>query len=247
MRRLYNHVPNALTSLNLLFGSLSIIYAVQGELQQASYLLLLAFYFDIFDGLLARLLKVQSDIGKELDSLADVISFGLGPAAILFAMLMPALGIETIHLGSLGIKDCIVFIPFIIPIFAALRLARFNLSTGKTRNFIGMPTPANALMVLSIPLIANNHPGSFLVIWFNSPTVILVYSVVASFLMVSPLRFYSLKLKGFSWPVNKYTYFFLICVVVILVSFGYTGIFLVVAFYMVYAFILARILKNRTS
>ena len=209
MRRFYKHLPNTLTALNLLFGSLAIVYAMQGEILQAAYLLLLAFHFDIFDGLTARLLKVESELGKEMDSLADIVSFGLGPAVLLFAMLKPALEIETIKLGSMAIKDFIVFTPFLLPVFAALRLARFNLTAGKTKNFIGMPTPANALMVLSIPLIANNHPDSFLVIWFTTPTAILIYSIVASFLMVGPVPLHTLKLKGFSWSVNKFTYIFL--------------------------------------
>ncbi len=239
MKRLSKHIPNTLTSLNLFCGSLSILFAFQGEILQAAYLLLIAFHFDIFDGLSARLLKAKSELGAQLDSLADIVSFGLGPAAILFALLKPALGIDSIHLGTLEFKNYIVFAPFILPIFAALRLAKFNLDLGKSDNFAGIPTPANALMVLSIPLIANNHPDSFLVHWFNMPEVILGYSILASFLMVCPLAIYSFKLKGFSWAVNKWTFIFLIGVALILVIFGYSGLFLNVVLYIVFGAFLA--------
>jgi len=165
----------------------------------------------------------------------------LGPAAILFALLKPALGIENIHLGSLEARGYIVFAPFILPVFAALRLAKFNINLGKSDNFAGIPTPANALMVLSIPLIANNHPDSFLVHWFNMPEVILGYSVIVSFLMVCHLPIYSFKLKGFSWESNKWTFIFLAGVALILVFFGYSGLFLNVVFYIVFGAILASI------
>lgn len=247
MRRIYKHIPNTLTSLNLLCGSLSVMFAIHGDLLQSAYLLLLAFHFDIFDGLSARLLNVKSDLGKELDSLADIVSFGVGPAALLFAMLMPAMGIESVRLIHLQFKEYIVFIPFIIPVFAALRLAKFNLIAGKSDNFSGMPTPANALMVLSIPLIANNHPHSFLVHWFDNSGVIIAYALISSYLMVSPLQIYSFKLKGFKWSVNKYTFFFLAGVVVILVIFGYSGLFLNVVLYIIYGTILAFILNKKAN
>ncbi len=247
MRKLSKHIPNTLTSLNLLFGSISIMLAFNGEILQSGYFLLLAFHFDIFDGLSARLLNAKSKLGQELDSLADVISFGLGPAAILFALLKPALGIESVHFGTLPFKDYVVFIPFLLPIFAALRLAKFNLDAGKSDVFTGMPTPANALMVLSIPLIANNHPDSFLVHWFHMPNFILLYSILASFLMVSPLPIYTFKLKGFSWSENKWTFIFLACVVLVLVIFGYSGLFLNVVLYIVGGTILALLLRSRSK
>ena len=247
IKSIYKHLPNTLTSLNLFCGSLSILFAIQGELLQAAYLLLIAYHFDIFDGLAARLLKVQSEIGKELDSLADVISFGLGPAAILFGLLKPELDIDTVTLFPSDLREYLIFIPFILPVFAALRLAKFNLDVSKSSNFIGLPTPANALMVLSIPLIANHHPDSFIVEAFTSIEGILIYSIIVSFLMVSPLPLYSLKLKGFSWSVNKYTYIFLMIVLLTLVSFGYTGLFLIVVFYFIYGHGLALFLKRKNS
>jgi len=245
-KRITRHIPNSLTALNIFCGSLSIMLSLQGNILLSAYLLLIAFHFDIFDGISARLLKVSSDLGKELDSLADVVSFGLGPAAILFAMLMPALGIESISLKNLGLKEILCLTPFILPVFAAFRLAKFNLQDSGS-NFDGIPTPANAIMVISIPLIANNHPDSFLVAWFGNPEVIIGYSVLVSLLMVIPLPLYPFKLKGFKWEVNKYTFIFMAGVAIILVVFGYSGLFLSVAFFLVFGFVLALILKRRTS
>ena len=168
--------------------------AFQGNLLLASYLLLIAFHFDIFDGLSARLLKVNSEIGKELDSLADIVSFGLGPAALLVNMLMPALDISKISLMAFEVRELLVLVPFILPVFAAIRLARFNIRDSMMSGFKGMPTPANGIMVLSIPLIANNHPDSVLVHWSSLPVVIIGYSLLASALMVSHIPLYSFKL-----------------------------------------------------
>jgi CDP-diacylglycerol--serine O-phosphatidyltransferase len=238
------HIPNILTVLNLFCGSVSIMLAMQGNLLLSAYLLLIAFHFDIFDGLSARLLNVSSDLGKELDSLADVVSFGLGPASILHAMLRPELGISEYSIRTLEVNDILGLIPFILPVFAALRLAKFNLmETGS--NFSGMPTPANALMVMSVPLIANHHPDSFLVGWFNYPAVIIGYSIMASMLMIAPIPLYPFKLKGLSWTVNKYTYIFLIGLVVLLIIFGYSGLFLSVVYFLISGFILALLLKRK--
>ena len=238
------HIPNILTLSNLFCGSVSILLAIQGNILLSAYLLLIAFHFDIFDGLSARLLKVSSDLGKELDSLADVVSFGLGPAALLYAMLRPELGISDLNIKSIGTNDILSLIPFILPVFAALRLAKFNLQDSGS-NFSGMPTPANAIMVISIPLIANHHPESFLVEWFEFPAVIIGYSIIASALMIAPLPLYSFKMKGFSWSVNKYTYLFAFGLAILLVVFGYSGLFLAVAYFLVFGFTLAQILKGK--
>lgn len=245
LQSIIKHIPNTLTALNVFFGSLSILFAFEGELMQSAILLLIAYHCDIFDGLAARLLKVQSKIGKELDSLADVISFGLGPAAILFALMKTASGIDSINIRSLEFEEYYVFIPFILPVFAALRLAKFNLDEKNTGNFYGMPTPANALFILSIPLISFNQPDSLLVSWFNSTAGIIGYSIIASFLMVSNIPFYSMKIKGFSWQANKYTIVFLACAAVIIFLFRYNGLFLAVAFYLLYSFFTAMILRPK--
>lgn len=245
-KRFSRHIPNILTLSNLFCGSVSIMLALQGNILLSAYLLLIAFHFDIFDGLSARLLKVSSEMGKELDSLADVVSFGLGPAALLHAMIRPELEITGFSLRDLGGNEIISLIPFILPVFAALRLAKFNLQEPGS-NFSGMPTPANAIMVISIPLIANHHPDSFLVGWFAYPAVIIGYSLLASILMIAPLPLYPFKMKGLSWSVNRYTYIFLFGLIVLLVIFGYSGLFLSVAYFLIFGFILAQILKHKKA
>ncbi|HQS50964.1 MAG TPA: CDP-diacylglycerol--serine O-phosphatidyltransferase, partial [Daejeonella sp.] len=140
------HIPNSVTCLNLFSGCLGIVFAFQGNLIWASYAIVIAAVFDFFDGMLARLLKAYSDIGKELDSLADMVSFGVLPSVIIYQLFALS---PQIDFGA----DWLSFSAFIIAVFSALRLAKFNIDTRQSENFIGLPTPANALLIASFPLI----------------------------------------------------------------------------------------------
>ncbi|OZA56958.1 MAG: CDP-diacylglycerol--serine O-phosphatidyltransferase, partial [Sphingobacteriales bacterium 39-40-5] len=139
------HIPNSVTCLNLFSGCLGIVFAFQGNLIWASYAIVIAAVFDFFDGMLARLLKAYSDIGKELDSLADMVSFGVLPSVIIYQLFALS---PQIDFGA----DWLSFSAFIIAVFSALRLAKFNIDTRQSENFIGLPTPANALLIASFPL-----------------------------------------------------------------------------------------------
>jgi len=241
MRKIIRHLPNLLTSLNLLSGSLAVPLALTGNLQEAAWLILAGFLFDLSDGLVARLLNAQSALGRELDSLADVITFGLAPAALLFGLTQRLNPEAAFGLHNPTGQVLVNLVPFILPVFAGLRLARFNIDERQTHCFIGLAVPANGLMVLALPLILQDQPGSFLVPWLESGWFIPVYSVVVSFLMISPIRLYSLKIKGFSWNLNKFTYLFLILCLILLVAFQYTGLFLVVPAYL----LIGSILESR--
>ncbi|TSA36447.1 MAG: CDP-diacylglycerol--serine O-phosphatidyltransferase [Porphyromonadaceae bacterium] len=244
IRNIVQQIPNTLTLLNLLCGSLAVLLALRGYLLEGAILVSLGFIFDLFDGMAARLLKAHSPIGKELDSLADLITFGLAPAALLFGI-QEQLGEGrpfslTQPAGTLILR----LLPFLLPVFAGLRLAKFNIDERQSHQFIGLPSPANGLMVLALPLVMHSQPNSFLIDWLNNDLFVPLYSVIVSYLMVSPLRLYSMKIKGFSLKQNKYTYLFAAIALSLIIIFGYTGLFLTIPVYILYSGILAIAVKE---
>jgi CDP-diacylglycerol---serine O-phosphatidyltransferase len=239
IRKIISQIPNTLTLLNLFCGSLAVLLALRGYLREGAILVFAGYCFDLFDGMAARLLKAQSPIGKELDSLADLITFGLAPAALLFGIQEQFGGSGPMTPDQPAGTIIIRLLPFLLPVFAALRLARFNIDERQSHQFIGLPTPANGLMVLALPLAMYYQPDSFLISWLSKDLFIPAYSIIVSYLMVSPVRLYSMKIKGFGFRQNQYTYFFLAIAIFLVVLFGYTGVFLTVPAYAIYAGILA--------
>jgi CDP-diacylglycerol--serine O-phosphatidyltransferase len=243
-RNIVQQVPNTLTLLNLLCGSLAVMMAFRGFLVAASLLVAIGFFFDLFDGIAARLLHAQSPIGKELDSLADLITFGLAPAALLFGIQEQAgqggLFTPDLPAGTIILR----LLPFTLPVFAGLRLAKFNIDERQSHQFIGLPTPANGLMVLALPLVLQYQPQSFLTGWLGNDLFVPIYSVVVSYLMVSPIRLYSLKIKGFGLKENRYTLTLAIIALALIALFRHTGLFLVIPAYIAYAGILAAITRK---
>lgn len=197
------HIPNFITSLNLAAGFFAIIFATNGDLVTASWLILAAMIFDFFDGFSARMLKAYSEIGKELDSLADVVSFGVAPAIIIYQLLNDSLSLYSPAFASgESVKvTLILLLPAVMPVCAALRLAIFNLDKSQATVFKGVPTPANALAVISL-VIASAYSDSAIVNSFlNSTLLLVIFTIVLSLLMVSritllSLKFSNLKLKG---------------------------------------------------
>ena len=244
IQNLVRQIPNTLTLLNLLCGSVAVLLAVRGYLAVSAFLVLAGFFFDLFDGMAARLLKAQSPIGKELDSLADLITFGLAPASILF-------GIQEL-LGQGGPFSLVQppgtiilrLLPFLLPVFAGLRLAKFNIDERQSHQFIGLPTPANGIMVLALPLLMHYQPESFMNGLLNNDLFVPLYSVIVSYLMVSPLRLYSMKIKGFGFNQNKFTYTFGAIAILLILLFRQTGVFLIIPAYILYAGILAIAVKE---
>jgi CDP-diacylglycerol---serine O-phosphatidyltransferase len=197
MRAIVRHLPNALTCGNLLCGCIGIIQVFQNQLVTASYLMLLAALLDFLDGFAARLLGVASPIGKELDSLADCVTFGALPSLIVFTLL-----------GQQAPQP--TWLPYLalsLAIFSALRLAKFNIDTRQSESFIGVPTPANGLLVASLPLIQTYQPAYAPL--FESVPVLLGYSALMSYLLVAELPLFALKFKHFGWQGNQIKYIFL--------------------------------------
>jgi CDP-diacylglycerol--serine O-phosphatidyltransferase len=193
-------IPNAVTCLNLFSGCIACVEAFEAKYEWAMVFIILSAIFDFFDGLLARLFKVYSPNGKELDSLADDISFGLAPALILFSLL------KEVSYPSflLGLKDYIPYLAFLIAVFSALRLAKFNIDKRQASSFIGLPTPANALFWASIAV--SFHQVSFT---FHLLYLLLALTFLFSWLLVAEIPMFSLKFENLSWKDNKVNFIFL--------------------------------------
>ncbi len=201
------HIPNLLTSLNLVSGFIGIIFALRGDIIIASWLIVVSMVFDYLDGFMARLLKAYSDLGKELDSLADIVSFGIAPAMIIFHLLGNAVSPDALMLVNENPADSIIiFLPVIMPVCAALRLARFNIDTTQATVFRGLATPANAIAVITLIFAVNSSDSAFLKSFVSSPLLLLLYTFSLSLLMVSRIPLLSLKIKSFSLKGNEGRY-----------------------------------------
>ncbi|MBX2967462.1 MAG: CDP-diacylglycerol--serine O-phosphatidyltransferase [Cyclobacteriaceae bacterium] len=196
------HLPNLLTCCNLLCGSIGIVFVLEDRNIEAAWFVWIACVFDFFDGFAARALKINSPVGKELDSLADVISFGLLPAVVLYKMWPATSG------------EYLPFLSFSVAAFSALRLAVFNVDETQRESFRGLPTPANALLISALPL-----QGVMIMEWLTTPWVLITIIALSSFLLVSPIELFALKFKNFTWQANKIRFTFLILSVLVL-AFG---------------------------
>ena len=181
------NIPNLFTLGNLFCGCIAIVLAFEGNLIGAAYMVGIAGVFDFLDGLVARILKVNSEIGKQLDSLADVVSFGVVPGVIIFKLINQTM-----------ITSPISFFGFLVTIFSAIRLAKFNIDTRQTDSFIGLPVPANAIFIASLPLSLNSDSFSnTLQQTILNPYCLILLSLISSFLLVAPLPLFALKFKNF--------------------------------------------------
>src|SRR6185369_2844293 len=223
------HIPNIFTCLNLFFGCIAMVMIFRNRLEVAAYLVLAAVLFDFLDGLTARLFDAYSPFGKELDSLADVITFGFVPGAILFRMLQ--LSDPSLIYANENFLRVFQFFPFIVTIFSALRLAKFNVDVRQSESFIGLPTPANTLVVISFPLILQHDhfhlTGLILNPYFNAITC-----VVLSYLLIAEIPLFSLKFKSFSWKSNMYQYILLGSSLILFLIFNFVAIPLIIFLYL---------------
>lgn len=206
-------IPNALTCTNLICGCLGIISVFQGSLEWAAYFIYIAALFDFADGFAARLLNVQGELGKQLDSLADVVSFGVLPGFILFRLMNEAQGGQWAYLAML------------VPAFSALRLAKFNIDPRQSDSFIGVPTPANALLISALPFASTHFPALL------GLPVLATVAVVMSLLLVAELPLLALKFKGWNWQQYKFQYILLLAGLVLLFTFKFAAIPLIILIY----------------
>lgn len=233
------HIPNIITCGNLFCGCLAIVSAFKGDLIFSTYLVGIAAILDFLDGFVARLLKVHSEIGKQLDSLADVVTFGVVPGIVLFIMLSNALG----NYFTFTLDHRVTYIAFLIPIFSALRLAKFNVDTRQTDSFVGVPTPATAMFICSLPLIAKFQPqlGNYNVLeWIENPWYLIGISILLSYLMIAEIPLFALKFKNFGWTDNIIRYSFLIISILLLILFQFIAIPFILFLYVILSLIVNR-------
>ena len=233
------HIPNFFTLLNLFFGSIAVVYLFVGNIECVLLLFVLSLIADFLDGFLARLLNAKSAIGKELDSLADQISFSFLPGAIGYYL------IASKHIDSsndLFGLDCFALFGFVFTLFAALRLAQFNISTDQSTNFIGLPTPAASIFIAGILVLKVYDPDVYHML-FSEPFILMITIAVLSILMVSGVKMFGLKFEGYSWNDNAIRYVSIILALILIGLFKGLGIIAAIGLYIAYNVILSFIQK----
>ncbi|MDD4224755.1 MAG: CDP-alcohol phosphatidyltransferase family protein [Mariniphaga sp.] len=240
MKQIIKHIPNFITSLNLMAGSLAVIFAIDGHLIWAGIFICIAAVFDFLDGMAARLLNAYSETGKQLDSLSDLISFGLAPAAILFTLLEFSLFEinQPVHVIAASWQQwLILFSALLMPVCGAFRLARFNANQSDIPYFRGLPIPANGLFWASLGLMLEipKHQEIFLMI-FSTKNLFLL-GIFTSVMMVISLPMFSLKLKNFSFQENWYRYLFLFIAILLFLFFQVYGLAMVIIAYILLNFL----------
>ena len=215
------HIPNLLTISNLICGCTALYLSFQGELVFTAYLIGLATIFDFMDGAAARLLNISNPIGKQLDSLSDMVSFGLVPGSVVFHLL------EESQLSQYS------FMALIIPIFSAYRLAKFNVDENQNENFIGLPTPANCLVFVSIPLITTFNSESTIAYLFEIPEILLIITILMSLALVSKINMFSLKFKNLKFQDNKFKFLLITISIILLTCLEFSAIPIIILLYLI--------------
>ena len=230
------HIPNAITCCNLLSGCISIVLMCNGYAVAAGAMIFLAAVFDFFDGFAARLLKAYSPLGAQLDSLSDVVSFGVAPSFMMYYYLNQTVGLEIAGFNVLP------FVAFFLAVFAELRLAKFNIDDRQTTSFIGLPTPAMGLFVASLPFTLQNERLAFMASNMSNVYFLVAIVGIFSYLMVSEIPFFSLKVKNLKFKENIHIYILAVFAVAAFVFLGFAAIPFVMLFY-----ILVSIFKDIKS
>jgi CDP-diacylglycerol--serine O-phosphatidyltransferase len=221
------HIPNFITLLNLFSGSIAVIYALEGQMKLTALFLCLGIFFDFFDGLLARKLKVQSELGVQLDSLADMVTSGLVPGLVLFYLLglAPQPSWETHNL--------LPYFGLLVTLASAYRLAKFNISDNQSDAFIGLPTPANALLIIALPLILDFQNSDAINAIILNPWFLIGVTILSCFLLNAPIKLIALKFKTWNFKDNASRYILILLSLVLLIVFQFAGIPLVIISYII--------------
>lgn len=231
------HIPNFVTLLNVLCGSIAVLFAVNGHMTATAFFVILGIFFDFFDGLLARKLKVQSELGLQLDSLADMITSGLVPGIVMFHLL--SLTVDDFSLVEptdyltefFSDIELLPFVGLIITLASAYRLATFNISTNQSDSFIGLPTPANTLLIISFPLIMEHQNNDMMNTIILNPWFLIGVTLLSSFLLNSKIKLIALKFKNWSFKDNAARYLLIILALILLIIFEFAGFPLIIILY----------------
>ncbi|HVV53743.1 MAG TPA: CDP-alcohol phosphatidyltransferase family protein [Mucilaginibacter sp.] len=221
-KRIRKHLPNAITCANLFSGCVGIVFTFQENLIYAAYALFLAAIFDFFDGFASRVLQSFSGIGKDLDSLADMVSFGFLPSAIMYELFLRSPQLP-------GIGFYLNFTAFLVAVFSALRLAKFNQDTRQADSFVGLPTPANAILIASLPLILEHHAS--LERYILNPYILTGFVLVMCALLVSEIPLMSLKFRNSDFNKNIFRYLLLMFSAILILFFKFTAVPVIIFIY----------------
>ena len=235
LMNLKKQLPNLLTLLNLFSGCIALLFVMQANFMAAFAFVCLGIIFDFFDGFFARLLKVSSPLGLQLDSLADMVTSGVVPGLVMYTMLVESAGNSTTLFAQY-----MPYFGFVITLASCYRLANFNLDTRQTDSFIGLPTPANALFILSLPLVAT-HSSSFLVFeLLVNHAVLLLITLVSVYMLNAEIPLFSLKIKGSNWKAYKLQLGFVLYAVLLMGFLRITAVPLIIISY-----VLTSVVNNR--
>lgn len=230
------HIPNIFTLLNLLSGTIAVIFAVENNLIAAAFMVFLGIFFDFWDGFAARLLGVQGELGKQLDSLADVVTSGVVPGIVLFKLInqTAAMGYWETE-SDFWFSETVspyAFIGLLFTLGAAYRLAHFNIDTRQTTSFIGLPTPAAALVVLSLPLMLAYSAFDWVNYLLLNKWVLIILTLVLCYVMNAEVRLFALKFKNYTWRDNKVKYIFVLLIATLTILLQFAAIPVIILLYM---------------
>ena len=232
--KIKQNIPNFITILNLTAGCLSIISVFNNNIFEASLFIFAAAILDFLDGTFARILKAISPFGKQLDSLADLVSFGVAPGMIVYQLLNRS---NFLIIPDNSAFQFSVFAAFLIPAFSAIRLAKFNLDVNQRDSFIGLPVPANAIFIASLPIIADLSLFDY--VWINeivfNTWFLIALCVISSYLLISKIPMFALKFKNLKWSGNQLRFVFLIICAVLLVIFQFLAIPMIIILYVLFS------------
>jgi len=234
---LKKHIPNFVTLLNVLCGSIAVLFAFICHMTATAFLVILGIFFDFFDGLFARRLKVQSELGLQLDSLADMITSCLVPGIVMFQLLSLTVDDFSLLEHSDYLTEFfsdIEWLPFfglLITLASAYRLATFNISTNQSDSFIGLPTPANTLLIISFPLIIEHQNNDMMNTIILNPWFLIGVTLLSSILLNSKIKLIALKFKNWSFKDNAARYLLIILALILLIIFKFAGIPLIIILY----------------
>ena len=227
MMTIQKHIPNAITLMNLFCGCIAAVFALNNDFEMAFYWVSLGIFLDFFDGFFARLFQVSSPLGLQLDSLADMVTSGVVPGIVMYQLM----GSSSSFPQWGWSMEPWPFLGFLITLGSCYRLANFNIDTRQTDSFIGLPTPANALFILSLPLVLQHSDSMLVLELLTNPWVLVLITLLSVYLLNAEIPLFSLKIKKFSLKGNALQIGFLISSVLLLAFFQYTGIPLVIVFY----------------
>ncbi|WP_268847669.1 CDP-alcohol phosphatidyltransferase family protein [Flavobacterium aestivum] len=235
------HIPNTITLLNLLCGCIALVYTSNDRFEMAFIFVCLGIFLDFFDGFFARLFKVAGPLGLQLDSLADMVTSGVVPGFVMFKMMLSS----SVDMSE-GYLQYFPYLGFIITLGACFRLAKFNIDTRQTDSFIGLPTPANTLFILSLPLVLEYYSAESLMVLeiLTEKWVLLLISLFSAYVMNAEIPLFALKIKKFNFKDNALQIVFLTISVLLLFFLQYLGIALVIIFYVLLSIINNKFLKK---